>query len=333
MKKLKITARVPFRFWALALTALFAVAAPKSDAQVRKGFMLATTGHFDMLWQDINRVLDPYQIGASIVRFPIYLSVSEDIDGYWMPRIVAAMGVCQSRNAILVLDLHHPNTSEYAFNPNTGQMEHYGQGIIIDPPAFVERWRYLANRFRGQPNIWFDLCNEPRLLHGVLKNWSWQKVARSAVYAIRKVDPTRPFVYALNGSTTRIPTNFTPLLNSAGVALTNQIVEAHFWNWGDKLQLPGAKYPNPAKGYTREAMKDELRPLRDMRTRYGTPILIGEVGFRADSIYCAPFLRDFTQVSTGYGFSTILHAYNEAPIWRYEVTPTWDSVILPWLRS
>jgi hypothetical protein len=271
-----------------------------SSSSTRKGFMLETLSDASVI---ANNIVHLSNLGANIVRFPIYLSYQPSID-VWLAKLDAAVAVTGPRNMVLVIDLHHTGPSQRC--------------DIADPAAFVSTWSRIAQHFTGNAShIWYDLCNEPQ-------NANWSTYALQAARAIRRVDPRHRILYAVRDSTTRPLQGITPL---AGI--TNQSITVHFYDWNQVQGANMAPYPNAQN--TKADLAQLLHGVASRGRALGVPIYIGEVAIHANHPNAPRFLRDFTGIADQEGLDLTVHAFREAPVWNYESNPAAWQVLAAWL--
>lgn len=287
---------------------------PTRASEPLRGFMLASaTTDTPTLVAEVESIAD---LGGTIVRFPIYLDIWPVLND-WLDKADAVLAVCDRHGTTLVIDMHHPNTT----NPSS---------TIQDVNQFVFQWGVIARRFANRDRVWFDLLNEPRERHG--GNLKWKDVALRAAQAIRQADTRHPIVYAAVGTTTAPASGFRPLQG-----ISNQILQFHFYDWTD-VQFNSRAYPNSRSPRRREReLRELLSNVREVGRRYRVPVYIGEVAITQALSTGQPnpsaddFLRDFTSICDDFGIHLTVHAYREADIWNYERNPRAWRVLVDWL--
>jgi hypothetical protein len=217
----------------------------------------------------------------------------------------------------VVVDLHSPPGGKF---PSTGS-------LFLDPRAqehFVEVWKKMARRFRGQSAIWgFDLVNEPNDDNTAPGCQDWQGLALAAGRAVREIDPGRTLIVepAKNGGPAGW-TYFNPL------PLERVVYSFHFY---DPLRFTHQKVFNPkdsAVGYPgvidgeawdRETMLRAMQPAIDFSRRYRVHMYVGEFS----AIRWAPgadrYLADAIGIFEEQGWDWSYHAYREWQGWSLEI--------------
>lgn len=286
----------------------------------RRGFMLETYGlDVAKTQRDVNALADRK---ATLVRFPIYFSRTNDIQ-FWKNFADAVYTTANQRRVNLVIDFHHPGAAP--------------DSTITDENDFVAKWAIFAQHFGSKTNrvisIWYDLCNEPN-------HPNWAGVALRAAQEIRRYDGHTAIIYAAKGTTT-LPASSSSFRPLPGIG--NQIVEFHFWDWYSTVQSPSPNANNyryvgnagssSSTNYTLAQLQAKLENVRRFGANYGVPVYIGEVGINQSHRDAARFLRDFTAECDNKGIHLTVHAYNEAPVWNYELNPNAWQILTSWLAK
>lgn len=255
-------------------------------------------------------------IGANLVRFPLYFDVAPDLN-YWFVQIDRALSVTERRGMTLVIDYHTPEIT--AANAN----------------LFVERWGLIASRYASRSgHIWYDLKNEQG--NGQIGTRTWKQLATLAAQSIRQSDTRHKILYSPTGSTTGQASSISPL-----PGISNQGIAFHFWNWPDIQRTDGnfSLYPYrpyPDGSRTREAMRASLQEVKNITTKFpGTNVFIGEVGIIRNHPNAPRFLRDFTDISESMGIPVTIHSFDgrawPASPWNYELNTSAWTVLTNWL--
>ena len=196
-----------------------------------------------------------------------------------------------------------------------------GQNMFYDEryaTAFVETWRRIATRFRGHPAVYgYDLVNEPlQTCRAQIDYWTIQ---RRAAEAIREIDPVTPIIVEANHWAT--PDAFAYL---SPLAMDNVIYQIHvydphkFTHQGVGDNPIGPKWPDPDKKWTREHLRDVLRPVREFEARHHARIYVGEFSAAAGAKGAENYLRDCIALFNEYGWDWTYHAFREWDWWSVE---------------
>lgn len=287
---------------------LISKAANASGSTPLRGFMLDTADKRE-IQEDIARLVN---LGATIVRFPIYFSSRPSLEE-WLDLLEAAYSVTALSNTVLVIDIHHPGS--------------LANSTIENVNDFVAKWSRIAERFSGRRRrIWYDLCNEPEPM--TLDGFTWRDAALLAAQAIRRYDNRHRIVFSAEGSTTFGASQFTPL-----PGISRQILQFHFYNWPDLQFNLAPAYPTSGSDYTRRNMDRLLREVNNVGKRHNMPIYIGEVAINQAHPNAPRFLRDFTSICDQLGIHLTVHAYRESEVWDYERNPRAWNVLTRWLKK
>ncbi|MBR0505750.1 MAG: cellulase family glycosylhydrolase [Kiritimatiellae bacterium] len=187
---------------------------------------------------------------------------------------------------------------------------------------YVEIWREIAARFRGDPRIYgYDLVNEPKQLGPA--PFPFDALEKAAAEAIREIDPSATIVVAPNGMGQ--PTGFR---NFSPLAMDNVVYTTHCYapmafthqglpGWPGKAE-DGFRYPNPEKGWDKDAIRAALAPVADFARRHHARILVGELSAISWAQGAGDWIRDCTEVLDELGWDWCYHAFRESAVWDVE---------------
>ncbi len=217
-----------------------------------------------------------------------------------------------------VIDLH---------TPPGGKIDSYNMRMFFEKKyadAFLDCWRKIATRFRGNPQIYaYDLINEPvQSVPSALDYWELQ---RRAAEIVRAIDPDTPIMIESNESDR--PQTYTYL---SPLRMDNIIYQVHMYfpleYTHQRLQGKGPllHYPGVINGvmWNRDKIRETLQPVRDFQLRHQCKIYVGEFS----AIVWAPgadrYIRDCISVFEEYGWDWTFHAFREWSGWSVEHTGT-----------
>ena len=217
--------------------------------------------------------------------------------------------------------------------------EKYGVWVVVDlhaPPggrsggdmamfydqrwndAFVEVWRKIAQRFKGQRMIYgYDLVNEPKQSDRALCDyWNTQ---RRAAEAIREIDPDATIIVESNGYDSS--GGFTYL---SPLAMDNVVYQVHmyepfaFTHQGIHKGFGSTTYPDEAKGWNRDYLVKRLAPVLEFQKKHNARIYVGEFSAVAWADGAERYLTDLISIFNEYGWDWTYHAFRESPCWDVE---------------
>ena len=187
---------------------------------------------------------------------------------------------------------------------------------------FVELWRRIAERFRGNADViyGYDLCNEPVQMHEALPDCDYWSLQRRAAAAIREIDPETPVVVESN--LWDVPSTFGTL---SPLALANVVYEVHVYNpieythqGLDNRSRDVFRYPDPERGWDKEKLRSVLAPVRAFEKRHGAKIYVGEFSAIAWAPGAEDYLRDSISLFEEFGWDWTYHAFREWEGWSVE---------------
>ncbi|KAJ3144543.1 hypothetical protein HK101_002651, partial [Irineochytrium annulatum] len=117
---------------------------------------------------------------ANMIRIPFMWermqpTANGALDNAYLGTVDAAVQVAIANNAVAVLDVH--NYARY----NSQLL-----GTAVPSSALANLWSQLAKKYASNPNVWFNIMNEP---HGI-DTVTWFNVAQDAINAIRAAGAT-----------------------------------------------------------------------------------------------------------------------------------------------
>ncbi len=234
-----------------------------------------------------------------------------------LARTDLVLGWAARHHVKVVLDLHTPPGGRG-----------WTTGSLFGSPAaqahFVEVWRKMAARYKGNNTIWgFDLVNEPNDDETAPDCKDWQGLALDGARAVREVDPDRtliiePCKYGGAGGFTY----FNPLPLAHVVYSFHMYEPLTFTHQGVFHPNDGPfTYPGPIDGklWNRDALAAAMQPAVDFARRYRVQLYVGEFS----AIRWAPgadrYLADVTSLFEEHGWDWSYHAYREWQGWNLEL--------------
>ena len=267
--------------------------------------------------------------GATLARFQIMRNWfmdndCQDLDEYavWvdsrLDNLEDVLRWAGERGMKICIDLHSPPGGK---RPGDRAMNMFFDEKYAD--AFVETWKRIAARFKGNPAIYgYDLVNEP--VQKEAAPFSYWELQRRAAEAVRAIDPDTPIVMESNLSAA--PSAFRYL---SPLAMGNVIYQIHLYKPHDYTHqgvrgVPvGAVWPDPAMGRDRDLLRRALEPVRDFQRRHGARVYVGEFSAASRAPGAENYLRDCIELFGEYGWDWTYHAFRESPVWNVE--KEWDS--------
>lgn len=240
-----------------------------------------------------------------------------------LKRLDAGLPLCRSNGLLVVVDLHSPPGGRPTVSGYVGS----DNGLFTDPDAqtkFVETWRRLAARYKGNNTIWgFDLANEPvedDVGPGCL---DWQDLAEKTARAVQEVDPLRTLIVepADWGGPQGLK-EFLPLPLS-NVVYSVHMYEPHaFTHQGVHQKGPALSYPGMINGqyWDKAALERALAPAVEFQKRFNVQIYIGEfsaIRWAPDNSACR-YLKDLIDIFEARGWDWTYHAFREWSGWSVE---------------
>ena len=272
--------------------------------------------------------------GATLIRFQItrnWHKINDNQDlaeyGRWVDRrldnLENVLRWCGERGMKVCVDLHALPGGKWGEREGQPyEMNMFSDDRFAD--AFVDTWRRIATRFRGNPSLYgYDLVNEPTQ-RGPVKHNYWD-LQRRAAEAVREIDPATPIVFAANLA------NSAPAFRYLSpLAMDNVIYQAHVYLPGGfthqgvnsnshstperPLTWPG-RDPLTGETWNKDWLRKALQPIRDFQIRHKCRIYVGEFSAAAWAPGAENYLRDCIDLFEEYGWDWTYHAFRESPIW------------------
>ena len=194
--------------------------------------------------------------------------------------------------------------------------------MLHDPrfaDAFVEIWRSIARRCKGQPRIWgYDLVNEPVQTLPAAPGCDYLALQARAAKAVREIDPDTPIVVESNmACAPRTFSYLAPLDLEDVIYQVHMYVPTEFTHQGVYGGQPIA-YPNAGRGWDREALRKALAPVSDFQLRHGARIYVGEFSAICWAEGADRYLADCIALFEEYGWDWTYHAFREWAGWSVE---------------
>ena len=200
--------------------------------------------------------------------------------------------------------------------------------------AFVDVWRRIATRFRGNEDViyGYDLINEPNQTAGKAPFDYWT-IQRLAAEAVRAIDPETPIIVESNCMDS--PGAFEYL---SPLEMDNVIYQVHMYTPGSYTHqlvhgvISGKdrpRYPDQTKRWDIDMMRRTLADVRSFQLRHNARILVGEFSAAAWAKGAEHYLRDCIAVFAEYGWDWTYHAFREWPGWSVEHEGTSPSDMHP----
>ena len=142
-----------------------------------------------------------------------------------------------------------------------------------------------------------------------------------AAKAIREIDPDTPVcIEALYSDS---PEGFKYL---PAVPMKDVLYEVHVYqpfaytHQGINRAKPWekGKWPDDAKGWNKDFLREKLAPVRDFQLRHGARIYVGEFSAIAWADGAGEYLRDCISLFEEYGWDWTFHAFDEFEGWSIE---------------
>ena len=269
-------------------------------------------------------IADIAAMGATLARFQITRNWSavddnQDLEEYgrWvdsrLDNLENVIRWARERGVKIVVDLHAlPGGRDKRREMNMFRDARYAD-------AFVETWRRIATRFRGNADViyGYDLVNEPvQLGRAPFDYWSLQ---RRAAEAVRAIDPDTAIIVESNGWDA--PGTFSYL---SPLRMDNVIYQVHcyapmeFTHQGVYGSPVGPKWPDPERKWTQDFIRGLLEPVREFQTRHRCRIYVGEFSAAAWAPGAENYLRDCINLFREYGWDWTYHAFREWEGWSVE---------------
>lgn len=231
------------------------------------------------------------------------------------------LGWLEKRGMMMVLDQHNP--------PLRGEKSNSPHEVKECADRFVSSWEEIARRFKGRKGIYgYDLFNEPRQYQRALPDCDYWNLQRRAAEAIRRVDPDATIIFAANEYSGTHAFSYLRALE-----MDNVIYQFHFYKPakythqgvnGAQRPAKGTEmaYPDTAKGWTKDYLRECLQPVVDFRKRHGAKLFVGEFSASAYAPGAGQYISDCIDLFEEYGIDWTYHAFRQGSCW-------WDVESVP----
>ena len=264
------------------------------------------------------------QWGANLIRFQMNRgwgakNANRDIGDYmkWfegrLDHLEEILGWAKDGGLKVVVDLHTPAGGR----GDTRECNLFFEKEYEE--CFYDCWRRIATRFKGRPELYgYDLINEP-VQHNPTE-CDYLTLQRKVAEIVREIDPDTPILVEANEMDA--PQAFWYL---KPLKMDNVIYEVHVYCPGPFTHQLGEKpkkgwnvWPDPERGWTKDLLREELRPVREFQRKTGCRIYVGEFSAVAWAPGAGEYLRDCIALFEEYGWDWSYHAFREYAGWSVE---------------
>ena len=226
------------------------------------------------------------------------------------------------RRIKVVLDLHSPPGGKFLEGGYVGA----NGGLFTDPKAqehFIEVWRKMAKRYRGNDTIWGgDLVNEPVDEGTAPGCMNWQALALAAGRAVREIDPQLTLIIeppkwgGAGGFTYFNPLPLERVVYSFHMYEPLRFTHQKVFNHDESA----VAYPGVIDGqeWNRAALVKAMQPAIDFALRYRVHLYVGDFSTIRWAPGAEKYLADVTSIFEEHGWDWSYHAYREWPGWSLE---------------
>jgi endoglucanase len=214
--------------------------------------------------------------GFGIVRVPfafqnIQAASSARVDDAALQRLDAVLSACAARHIVCLLDMH--SFGNYYLDDSASGLGLPGS-IDASNARLANLWAQIANRYKGNSYVWFDLMNEPNQQTAL----EWVKTDNAIAAAIRATGATNKIIFqgtAWQGAWTWVSSgNATQMLKAYDPG-NNYAFEAHQYLDGNGSGTSPTCVAG--SGATR------LNPFTTWLQANGLQGIIGEAGWAANN--------------------------------------------------
>ena len=230
-----------------------------------------------------------------------------------IPGTLAVLDKAHELGMKVVVDLHVPPGGRDA----QGNMVMFDNATYAE--AFQEAWRMLATACKGHPALFgYDLINEPSQPYKVSRR-DYLGLQYDVARIIREIDPETPIIVEANGWD-----NAAMFAYLSALPLQDVIYQVHcyapseFTHQGVDGRRTGFTYPDAARGWDKEFLREYLRPVREFQLRHGARIYVGEFSAVRWATGAEEYLRDCIALFEEYGWDWSYHAFREWEGWSVE---------------
>ncbi|MBN1269310.1 MAG: cellulase family glycosylhydrolase [Kiritimatiellae bacterium] len=266
---------------------------------------------------------------ANVIRWQFtrhrnYPGADRDLDEYdrWfngqLDELDRVLDACRRYGIKVVVDSMH--------NAPGGRYPNLDHAIFNEPKYqdyFVESWKKIARRYKGNPVIWgYDLVNEPMRYQPLPSGMAdYLAVQVRAAKAIRAIDPAVPIF--IESTELDGPNGF---LELEPIDIPNVIYQVHMYLpaefthqgvYGERIPVA---YPGRIRNtmWDKEQLRKTLQPVREFQLAYNVHIYVGEFSAIRWASGAAAYLRDCIELFEEYGWDWTYHAYREWDGWSVE---------------
>ena len=189
---------------------------------------------------------------------------------------------------------------------------------------FVELWRRIARRFKGNGDViyGYDLLNEPLQTYNAAAGNDYWSLQKRAAEAIREIDPDVPIIVESRFAAS--PRGFSDMV---ALDMKDVIYELHhyspfaFTHQGVNTSKPWVpeKWPDEEKGWNMDFLRKTLEPVLEFQRCHGARIYVGEFSAIAWAEGADRYLADSIALFEEYGWDWTYHAFDEAKAWNVEM--------------
>jgi hypothetical protein len=187
---------------------------------------------------------------------------------------------------------------------------------------FVEVWRKIATRYKGDKRIWgYDLLNEPVDNDVVEGCDDWQSLALRSGQVVRSIDPECTLIVEPPdwGSASGF-VGFQPI-GLSNVVYSFHIYDPHkFTHQGVNGPTQPIAYPGKIDGvmWDKEAIEHAIEPATTFAKRYRVHLYVGEFSVIRWAPGGEKYLSDLIDVMESHGWDWSYHAFREWDGWSVE---------------
>ncbi len=237
---------------------------------------------------------------------------------YKLNEIDKLLPACSKYGVKVVIDLHSPPGGRYT----NGESAIFHEKKYQD--HFVEIWKKIANRYKGNPAVWgYDLINEPvQKVPPAPGIDDYLGIQKRAALAIRAIDQDIPIF--VTGAHSGSAVGYKEMMP---IDVTNLIYQVHFYDpmefthqgvFSDNFTP--VKYPGMISGqmWNKEQIRKMLEPVREFQLAYNVHIYVGEFSAIRWAPGTATYLEDCIDLFEEYGWDWSYHSYREWHGWNVD---------------
>ncbi|MBY9006834.1 MAG: glycoside hydrolase family 5 protein [Candidatus Lokiarchaeota archaeon] len=318
-----------------------------------------TQNHLDnfITEEDISRIKD---WNFNCLRLPVDFHFFEnqkepyDYIEERLKKIEIVLSWAQKYDMKLILDLH--KAPGHTFETREDNKNTIWRNNSQNRKRFLKIWEFLANRFKDQDNIIYELLNEPV----ALKDHFWYDLAEEAIKIIRNIDETHEIIIESNlwGKTDCF--NNMPLFKDDKIIYSFHYYQPHWvthqmaeWIsfyvknihrkkefYPGKIELPSEKYNKLGDNFYLKRFKEELgyhwdiekmkstiQPVIDFKEKNNVPILCGEFGVvaKASPIVRKNWIEDLMFIFKENKISYTYWTYKNMDFGLFDFTEKYDN--------